>query len=81
VIFAGSNGGYGLFVVIDHGNGMSTGYAHQSQLAVSQGQLVSQGQVIGYEGSTGDSTGPHLHFEVRINGSPQNPRAYVGGDP
>ena len=81
VIFAGWNGGYGQFVIIDHGNGVSTGYAHQSQILVSQGQAVNQGQVIGDEGSTGDSTGPHLHFEVRINGSPQDPRSYVSGSP
>jgi murein DD-endopeptidase MepM/ murein hydrolase activator NlpD len=81
VIFAGWNGGYGNFVLIDHGGGLVTGYAHQSQIAVSQGQTVSQGQVIGYEGSTGDSTGPHLHFEVRVSGSPQNPRNYESDGP
>jgi len=81
VIFAGPEGGYGNFVLIDHGGGLVTGYAHQSRLAVNQGQTVTQGQVIGYEGSTGDSTGPHLHFEVRINGSPQNPRSYEAGGP
>jgi murein DD-endopeptidase MepM/ murein hydrolase activator NlpD len=81
VILAGSAGGYGNFVLIDHGGGLVTGYAHQSRLAVTQGQTVTQGQLIGYEGSTGDSTGPHLHFEVRINGSPQNPRNYESGGP
>lgn len=81
VIFAGWYGGYGNFVVIDHGAGTSTAYAHQSALAVSQGEAVSQGQVIGYEGSTGDSTGPHVHFEVRINSRPQNPRDYVPASP
>jgi murein DD-endopeptidase MepM/ murein hydrolase activator NlpD len=81
VIFAGWNGGYGNFVLIDHGGGLVTGYAHQSQIAVTQGQTVGQGQVIGYEGSTGDSTGPHVHFEVRVNGSPQNPRHYESGNP
>lgn len=81
VIYAGWEGGYGNFVLIDHGGGIVTGYAHQSQIAVSQGDSVSQGQVIGYVGSTGDSTGPHLHFEVRVNGSPQNPRDYVAGNP
>lgn len=81
VIFAGWEGGYGNFVLIDHGGGIVTGYAHQSQVAVAQGQDVRQGQVIGYEGSTGDSTGPHVHFEVRINGAAQDPRGHVGGGP
>lgn len=81
VIYAGWESGYGNFVLIDHGGGIVTGYAHQSQIAVAQGQSVSQGQVIGYVGSTGDSTGPHLHFETRVNGSPQNPRDYVSGGP
>jgi len=81
VIFAGGAGGYGNFVLIDHSGGLVTGYAHQSRLAVTQGQSVAQGQVIGYEGSTGDSTGPHLHFEVRINARPQNPRGYESGNP
>jgi murein DD-endopeptidase MepM/ murein hydrolase activator NlpD len=56
--------GYGISVVVDHGNGIQTHYAHQSRTAVQPGQKVKAGQVIGYEGSTGDSTGPHLHFEV-----------------
>ena len=77
VIFAAYNGGYGNFVCIDHGGGFTTCYAHQSRLAVSDGQQVAQGDVIGYEGSTGYSTGPHLHFETRIDGNPQNPRRYL----
>lgn len=81
VIYAGYDGGYGNYVCVDHGGGISTCYAHQSQIAVSQGQAVSQGETIGYEGSTGDSTGPHVHFEVRINGATVNPRDYVPGDP
>lgn len=81
VILAGPDGGYGNFVLIDHGGGMVTGYGHQSRIAVSQGQHVTQGQVIGYEGSTGASTGPHVHFEVRINGAVQNPRRYESGNP
>jgi murein DD-endopeptidase MepM/ murein hydrolase activator NlpD len=81
VILASYYGGYGNFVLIDHGGGIVTGYAHQSRMAVSQGQDVSQGQVIGYEGSTGYSTGPHLHFEVRVNGTASNPRAYEVGSP
>jgi murein DD-endopeptidase MepM/ murein hydrolase activator NlpD len=81
VILAAYYGGYGNFVLIDHGGGIVTGYAHQSQMAVTQGQDVTQGQVIGYEGSTGYSTGPHVHFEVRVNGTPQNPRNYEVGNP
>lgn len=81
VLFAGPNDGYGNFVVIDHGNGVSTAYAHQSRVVVNEGDRVSQGQVIGFVGSTGFSTGPHLHFEVRVNGAPQNPRNYESGSP
>jgi murein DD-endopeptidase MepM/ murein hydrolase activator NlpD len=77
VNYAGWEGGYGNLTVIDHGNGLATAYGHQSQLAVSSGQTVSRGQVIGYVGSTGHSTGPHLHFEVRVNGVPNDPLAYL----
>ncbi len=77
VIYAGWQGGYGNLVVIDHQNGIATAYGHQSQIAVSSGQFVSQGQVIGYVGSTGHSTGPHLHFEVRVNGTPVDPLSYL----
>ena len=77
VKMAGVNGGYGNFTLIDHGGGLATGYGHQSRIAVSVGQHVSTGQVIGYVGSTGTSTGPHLHWEVRVNGSPVNPLGWV----
>ncbi|MEX0947524.1 MAG: peptidoglycan DD-metalloendopeptidase family protein [Acidimicrobiia bacterium] len=77
VVIAGSQGGYGNAVVIDHGGGMGTLYAHQSRIAVSNGQQVSAGQIIGYVGSTGMSTGPHLHFEVRLSGNPVDPAPYL----
>lgn len=81
VIFSGVQGGYGKVVIIDHGNctgaPTSTLYAHMSQQKVSVGQMVSQGQIIGLSGSTGYSTGPHCHFEVRINGKPQDPRKFL----
>lgn len=77
VILAGSYGGYGLAVIIDHGGGLTTLYAHQSRLGSSSGQDVGAGEVIGYVGSTGNSTGNHVHFETRVDGSPQNPRRYL----
>lgn len=77
VIMASYNGGYGNYTCIDHGSGLSTCYGHQSGFAVSAGQSVDQGQVIGYSGNTGNSTGPHLHFEVRINGVAQDPLGYL----
>lgn len=77
VYSAGWLGGYGNAVVIVHSGGLSTLYAHQSSLAVSSGSSVSQGQTIGYVGSTGFSTGNHLHFEVRLNGSPVDPLGYL----
>ena len=77
VIYAGWMGGYGNLVVIDHGNGLATAYGHQSSIAVGSGTYVSQGQTIGYVGSTGHSTGPHVHFEVRVNGSPVDPLGYL----
>jgi murein DD-endopeptidase MepM/ murein hydrolase activator NlpD len=77
VRMAGVNGGYGNWTLIDNGDGLATGYGHQSRIAVSVGQHVSTGEVIGYVGSTGASTGPHLHWEVRVNGDPVNPLGWV----
>jgi len=77
VILAAYTGGYGNYTCIDHGGGLSTCYGHQSGYAVSSGSSVSQGDTIGYVGSTGHSTGPHLHFEVRINGAAQDPLGYL----
>jgi murein DD-endopeptidase MepM/ murein hydrolase activator NlpD len=77
VIYSGTKGAYGKMVVIDHGNGIQTYYAHCSRLDVSSGTYVNQGDVIGAVGSTGNSTGPHLHLEVRVNGVAKNPQNYV----
>jgi murein DD-endopeptidase MepM/ murein hydrolase activator NlpD len=67
-------GGYGLLVAVEHAGGWQTRYAHLSKLNVAPGQRVRQGDVIGFVGSTGRSTGPHLHYETRVNGLPINPR-------
>ena len=72
-----SSGGYGNFTCIDHGGGLSTCYAHQESFAVSAGQQVSQGDVIGYSDCTGHCFGPHVHFEVRIDGAPTDPMGYL----
>jgi murein DD-endopeptidase MepM/ murein hydrolase activator NlpD len=77
VLFTGVMTGYGNVVILDHGRSLATLYAHQSRIAVSNGQKVKKGQVIGYVGSTGYATGPHLHFEVRAGGTPVNPREYL----
>ncbi|MDH7577959.1 MAG: peptidoglycan DD-metalloendopeptidase family protein [Bacillota bacterium] len=77
VIYTGWMGGYGQVVVIDHGGGYSTLYAHLSRIVAGNGSQVRQGEKIGLVGSTGWSTGPHLHFEVRVNGEPQNPSSYL----
>jgi murein DD-endopeptidase MepM/ murein hydrolase activator NlpD len=77
VIYAGWMEGYGNFVILDHGGGIATAYGHNTSLAVAVGQTVSQGQVIAYSGSTGHSTGPHVHFEVRVNGNAVDPLGYL----
>src|SRR5918996_1117337 len=79
VTLAGTQDGYGNIVCITHTSAFSTCYAHLSRFATSQGAQVQQGQVIGYVGCTGSCTGPHLHFETRVNGSAQDPRDYLGG--
>ena len=81
VSFAGVRSGYGNCVEIDHGNGLLTRYAHMSSLRASVGQVVSPGQAIGAIGNSGRSTGPHLHFEVRINDRPVNPRPFLEATP
>lgn len=77
VKFAGTQGGYGQIVIIDHGDGITTRYGHLSKIEVTAGQALTRGAIIGHVGSTGRSTGPHLHYEVRINEEPVNPRAYL----
>ncbi len=77
VILAGSNGGYGNCVILDHGGGVSTLYGHASKILVKKGQEVLKGQTIALVGSTGLSNGPHLHFEVRVNGETQNPQRWL----
>lgn len=77
VAISGSVGGYGLYICINHGNNFSSCYGHNSSLKVSVGQHVSKGQIISLSGNTGNSTGPHLHFETRVGGTPQNPMNYL----
>lgn len=77
VVSSGDQGGYGIATIINHGGGLATLYAHQSSTAVGAGQRVAAGEVIGRVGSTGASTGPHLHFEVRVNGDPVDPAGYL----
>jgi murein DD-endopeptidase MepM/ murein hydrolase activator NlpD len=79
VTIAGWQRGYGKVVYVDHSNGLSTRYGHLSEIDVSVGQTVNRGQTIGLVGSTGRSTGPHLHYEVRINNQPVDPRPYLPG--
>ena len=75
------NWGYGKYVVIDHGNNITSLYGHMSRTYATVGQEVKPGDIIGYEGSTGWSTGPHMHFEIRAYGIPVNPRTFVTGNP
>ena len=77
VIYAGWMSGYGNLVAVNHGNGLSTAYAHNSSLAVSVGQSVAAGEIVSYSGNTGNSTGPHVHFEVRVDGSAVDPLGYL----
>ena len=77
IIVAGWMGGYGNLVVVDHGNGIATAYGHNNTVTVGVGQAVAQGQLIAYSGSTGHSTGPHVHFEVRVNGAAVDPFGYL----
>lgn len=77
VIFNGWYGGYGKVIIVDHGMNYSTLYAHLSRASAGRGRSISKGEIVGYEGQTGYSTGPHLHFEVRKNGRPQNPLNYL----
>lgn len=77
VIAAGRDGAYGLTVNIDHGSGIVTGYAHLHSIVVKEGQNISRGELVGYMGSTGRTTGPHLHYEVRLNGIPVDPMRYI----
>ena len=77
VLYTGWYGGYGKVVIVGHGNGLATLYAHMSKLATTTGANVQKGDVVGYEGTTGFSTGPHLHFEVRVDGKPNNPLNFV----
>ena len=77
VTYAGFYSGYGRMIVVDHGNGITTRYGHLSGFAVTDGQTLRKGQVIGYVGMSGRSTGAHLHYEVRIHDTPVNPHKYL----
>lgn len=81
IISAGYKGGYGNMVEIDHGNGLVTRYGHMSKVEASAGDTIQRGQLIGYVGSTGRSTGPHLHYELRLNDKPINPRHFLPAEP
>ena len=77
MVFSGLEGGYGNVIVIDHGYGIKTRFGHLSKLLVKAGDRVKRGALIANVGNTGRSTGPHLHYEVRVNGIPQNPRKFI----
>jgi murein DD-endopeptidase MepM/ murein hydrolase activator NlpD len=77
ILFSGMEGGYGKVLVLDHGYGVKTRFAHLSELMARAGERVKRGQKIGAVGNTGRSTGPHLHYEVRVNGMPENPRKFI----
>ena len=77
VIFAGTDGGYGNLLVLDHGYGVQTIYGHLSEFKTKVGAKVERGDDIGLVGNTGRSTGPHLHYEVKVNGVPQNPSKFI----
>ncbi len=77
VVFAGLEGGYGNVIVIDHGYGIKTRYGHLAKILVKAGERVNRGAQVAAIGNTGRSTGPHLHYEVRVNGIPQNPRKFI----
>ena len=77
VVFAGTEGGYGKVLVIDHGYGVKTRYGHLSEIFVKPGDRVLRGSKVAAVGNTGRSTGPHLHYEVRVNGIPENPRKFI----
>lgn len=79
VVFADPHGAYGNLMVVDHGNGLTSHYGHCRTMLVKPGQKVKAGQIIGTVGSTGLSTGPHLHLEIRLNGKPQNPEKFIPG--
>ena len=81
VTFAGNKPGYGLMLTIDHGYGISTAYGHNSRFFVAQGTKVKRGMPISSVGNSGRSTGPHLHYEVRINGVPVDPRKFILDNP
>lgn len=81
IVKAGWQGGYGNMIEIDHGNGLTTRYGHLSKIDVQVGDTVNRGQLMGYVGSTGRSTGPHLHYELRVNDKPINPRRFLPPEP